>query len=74
MSVPAILYFFQNNLQYVAVTLLDAATFQGTHSSIIGSLSSVIVTYQLKILTTALFSVLLLNRFDLYYRKTVNPL
>ncbi|KAK3322679.1 nucleotide-sugar transporter-domain-containing protein [Apodospora peruviana] len=46
--VPAALYTFQNSLIYVAISNLDAITFQ--------------VSYQLKILTTVLFSILLLGR------------
>eukprot|EP01059_Diplonema_ambulator_P000802 TRINITY_DN1064_c0_g1_i11.p2 TRINITY_DN1064_c0_g1~~TRINITY_DN1064_c0_g1_i11.p2 ORF type:complete len:378 (+),score=116.78 TRINITY_DN1064_c0_g1_i11:1338-2471(+) len=47
-SVPAFLYLIQNNLLFYAMEHLDAAVYQ--------------VTYQLKILTTAICTVLMLDR------------
>jgi solute carrier family 35 (UDP-sugar transporter), member A1/2/3 len=48
LAVPSVLYSIQNNLLYYALSHLDAATFQ--------------VGYQVKILTTAVFSVLMLGK------------
>ncbi|KXN71903.1 nucleotide-sugar transporter [Conidiobolus coronatus NRRL 28638] len=47
-AIPAIIYTLQNSLQYVAVSNLDVTTFQ--------------VSYQLKILTTAFFTIFILRR------------
>ena len=47
-GIPAILFTIQTNLVYLAISNLDAAVFQ--------------VTFQIKILTTAIFTVILLNR------------
>lgn len=48
LMIPALLYTVQNNMLYVALANLDAATYS--------------VCYQTKILTTALFSVILLRK------------
>ena len=48
LAIPALLYTLQNALQYVAVSNLDPSTFQ--------------ITNQLKIFTTAIFSMLFLSR------------
>ncbi|KAI6242839.1 putative UDP-galactose translocator [Aphelenchoides fujianensis] len=47
-GIPALLYVIQNNLLFLALSCLDAATYQ--------------VTYQLKVLTTAFFSVTMLGK------------
>ncbi|KAI9017694.1 nucleotide-sugar transporter [Gaertneriomyces semiglobifer] len=48
MAIPSGIYAIQNNLLYTALSNLDAATFQ--------------VTYQIKLLTTAVFAVILLGK------------
>ncbi|PIK40471.1 putative CMP-sialic acid transporter-like, partial [Apostichopus japonicus] len=48
MAVPSVIYAIQNNLAFYALTYIDAATYQ--------------VTYQLKIITTAMFMVLMLGK------------
>ena len=72
--IPALLYTVQNNLLFIALTNLDAATYQVCPPIcplllvfdwvlIIFVVIVVQVTYQLKILTTAIFSVLMLYKW-----------
>ena len=56
MAIPACLYTLANNLQFVGIQNLEAATFQ--------------VTYQMKIIVTAIFSVVILRK-SLTTRKWV---
>lgn len=84
LAVPSLIYTLQNNLQYIAISNLPAATFQvraGSSDYICSLILHVNycqhvfldnirlsfpvfsqVTYQLKILTTALFSVMMLRK------------
>lgn len=48
LAIPSGIYAIQSNLLFVALTYINAATYQ--------------VTYQLKILTTALFSILMMKK------------
>ncbi|ORX76596.1 hypothetical protein BCR32DRAFT_296157 [Anaeromyces robustus] len=56
-TIPAVLYLIQNNLQYYSASKLDPATFQ--------------ITYQIKLIVTAIFSVIILKR-TLYKHQWVS--